>query len=192
MKAFNRNEFIMEWVNEFQQPEGFEHQLVMDVDGKEITLTCLYYAYRKKEDFIFSLINDQKVSDDVLSDIYDNMDWDTRADYDYEMVEVSWSFNAYVLATDLPMKHRVFILRTLIPYLRKFLKEGYGGVTPQNDILAVAKPQGLKDPNNWTGESSSVGQRQRAALARLVGFGDLKDCGWMFAKYDGEGKLHPA
>lgn len=191
MSEFNRNEFILNWVSKFQQPEGFQNELLMNVDGHDVALTCLFYAYRKKEDFIFSLINDPKVDSEVLANVYDNMDWDSRADYDYEMVEVSWSYNANVLQTDLPMKDRVKMMRTLIPYFRMFLKEGYGGVAPQKDLLAIAKPQGLKVPTDWSDESSNVGKRQRAALAKLVGLGELKDCGWMFAKYDEESNLHP-
>ena len=188
---FNRNQFILDWVDHFQQPTGYENQVVFNVEGKEIKLIGMYYAYKKKEDFIFSLINDKKVTPEQLAEIYDNMRWDERPDYEIEMVEVSWRFEAMVHQEEIPMKKRFMMLRKFIPFLREFLKEGYGGPSPKADILLTAYPFGLKNYNDWSEDSQKKGATQRSYIAKMMGFGPVKDCGWMFGKYDADGKIHP-
>jgi hypothetical protein len=188
---FNRDQFILEWLEHFEQPTGYEHQVVFDIEGEEVKLVGMYYAYKKKEDFIFSLINDKKVDAVQLEQLYNEMRWDERSDYDIEMVEVAWRFEAMVHQNELPMKYRFKILRKFIPFLRDFLKNGYGGPSPSKDVLLTAFPHGLKDYNDWSEDSKQTGARQRSNIAKMMGFGPVKECGWMFGLYDDEGKIHP-
>ena len=189
---FNRDQFILEWVDHFEQPTGYEHSVLFNADGHEVKLVGMYYAYKKKEDFIFSLINDTKVDAVQLEQIYNEMRWDERADYDVmEMVEVSWRFEAMVHQNELPMKQRVMMLRKFLPFLREFLKDGYGGPSPKADVLLAAYPRGLKDMNDWTEESQKIGARQRSNITKMMGFGPVKDSGWVFGLYDEERKIHP-
>ena len=187
---FNRNQFILDWVDHFQQPTGYDHEIVIPLDIGDVKLIARYLAYKKKEDFIFSLINDEKTTKEELSAIYDEMRLDERADGDIELVEVSWRYESEVHQLQLTMKQRVFMVQKFMPFLKQFLNFGYGGPTPVENIMAVAKPEGYKY-NELGYIDGEAGQRQRAMIAKRCGIGLMKDCGWSFAKYGSDKKLHP-
>jgi hypothetical protein len=187
---FNKNQFILDWVDHFQQPTGYDHEIVIPLEIGEINLIARYFAYKKKEDFIFSLINDDKTTAEELSSVYEEMRWEERAEGDIELVEVSWRYESEVHQLQLSMKDRVYIIQKFMPFLKEFLTSGYGGPTPKENIMAVAKPQGFKY-NNLGYVDGEAGQRQRAMIAKRCGIGLMKDCGWSFAKYGADRKLHP-
>ena len=187
---FDRNKFIIDWVDNFQQPTGYDHEIVIPLKIGEVKLIARYYAYKKKEDFIFTQINDEKVSKEELSGLWEEMRFDERSGTDIELVEVSWRYESSVHQLQLSMKDRVYIIQKFIPFLKQFLNFGYGGPTPKENIMAVAKPQGFKY-NNLGYADGKAGQKQRAFIAKRCGIGMMKECGWSFAKYGSDKKLHP-
>ena len=187
---FDRNKFIIDWVDHFQQPTGYDHEIVIPLDIGEVKLIARYLAYKKKEDFIFSLINDEKTTSKELSAVYGNMRLDERAEGDVELVEVSWRYESEIHQLQLCMQDRVYMMQRFIPFLKDFLAYGYGGITLVNNIMAVAKPQGFKY-NNLGYTDGAAGQRQRAFLAKRCGIGLMKECGWSYAKYGADKKLYP-
>ena len=108
---FDRNKFIIDWYDHFQQPTGYEHEIVIPLeDGNEIKLIARYMAYVKKEDFIFSLLNNEKQTLEQVSGIYDNLRLDERSGTDIELVEVSWRYEGTIHQLQLKMDQRVYIL----------------------------------------------------------------------------------
>ena len=187
---FNKNQFILDWVDNFQQPTGYDHEIVIPIEPGDVKLIARYMAYAKKEDFIFSLINDELTPIEEIEGLYEQLRWDERADSDIELVEVSWRYESEVHQLQLSMKDRVYIMQKFIPFLKDFLNNGYGGPTPIENIMAIAKPQGFKY-NNLGYTDGEAGQRQRAFLAKRCGIGQMKECGWSFAKYGSNLKLQP-
>ena len=187
---FNKNQFILDWVDHFQQPTGYDHEIVIPLEIGDIKLIARYLAYKKKEDFIFSLINDEKTATEEIDAIFNNMRWAERAEGDIELVEVSWRYESEVHQLQLSMKDRVYIMQKFIPFLKDFLNNGYGGPTPVENIMAVAKPQGFKY-NNLGYTDGDAGQRQRAFLAKRCGIGMMKEHGWSYSKYGPDLKLQP-
>ena len=188
---FNRNEFLLAWSDHYRAAVKYENEILMLLeDDKEASIVCRYAAYKKKEDFIFSLINDEKTTSKELSAVYGNMRLDERAEGDVELVEVSWRYESEIHQLQLCMQDRVYMMQRFIPFLKDFLANGYGGITLVNNIMAVAKPQGFKY-NNLGYTDGAAGQRQRAILAKRVGMGVMKDFGWSFAKYSSDLKLQP-
>lgn len=190
---FNKVEFLMEWMEKYQPPTGYEHEIVVPLDsGDEVKLIARYLAYKKKEDFLFAICHNEKQTLEQCRGIYDNLRLNERANYDIELAEVSWRYESATLhQLQLDMKDRVYIMRKFMPFLREFLTNGYGGPTPHENIMAVAYPHGFKMYDNLGNVSAEDGQKQRAMLARRVGIGAMKDFGWSFAKYGSDGKLHP-
>lgn len=188
---FNKTEFLLEWMENYQVPTGYEHQIVIPLDdGVEVNLIARYFAYKKKEDFLFAVCHNEKQTDAQCAGIYDNLRLDERAEGDVELVEVSWRYESETHQLQLSMQDRVYMMQRFIPFLKDFLANGYGGITLVNNIMAVALPQGFKY-NNLGYVDGKVGQRQRAVLAKRVGIGAMKECGWSFAKYDSNLKLQP-
>ena len=189
---FNKTEFLLEWMEKYQAPTGYQHQIVIPLDsGDEVKLIARYLAYKKKEDFLFSLCHNEKQSYEQCSGVYENLRLDERANYDIELVEVSWRYESETLhQLQLNMKDRVYIIQKFMPFLKQFLNNGYGGPTPHENIMAVAMPQGFKY-NDLGYVDGKAGQRQRALIAKRVGIGAMKECGWSFAKYDSNLKLQP-
>ena len=187
---FNKNQFILDWVDSFQQPVGYDHEIVIPLEIGEIKLVARYLAYKKKEDFIFSLINSDNTSLEQLTSIHEELRWEERAEGDIELVEVSWRYESEIHQLQLSMKDRVYMIQKFMPFLKEFLNSGYGGPTPVENIMAVAKPEGYKY-NELGYVDGEAGQRQRAMIAKRCGIGLMKDCGWSFAKYGSDKKLHP-
>lgn len=190
---FNKNKFLMEWTDNYQPSTGYEHEIIIPIDNNnQVKLIARYLAYKKKEDFLFAVCHNEKQTLEQCAGIYDNLRLDERADYDVELVEVSWRYESETLhQLQLAMQDRVYVIRKFLPFLRQFLSEGYGGPTPHENVMAVAYPHGFKILDNLGGVSAEQGQKQREMFARRVGIGAMKECGWCFAKYNAEGKLQP-
>jgi|TARA_B110000908_G_scaffold100026_1_gene118049 hypothetical protein len=189
---FTKSEFFMEWMDKYKAPTGYEHEIVMTLDsGDHVKLIAKFLAYEKKEDFLFALCHNSK-QDDNITGVYENLRLDERADYDIELVEVSWRYECETLhQLQLSMRDRVLILRRFMPFVKSFLADGYGGPTPHENIMVVALPRGFKVLDNLGGVSAEQGQRQRSLFAKRMGMGSMKDCDWSFAKYGADLKLHP-
>ena len=189
---FNKTEFLLEWMENYQAPTGYEHQIVIPLDsGDEVKLIARYFAYKKKEDFLFAVCNNEKQTTAQCAGIYDNLRLDERADNDLELVEISWRYESETLhQLQLSMKDRVYLMQRFMPFMKKFVNEGFGGPIPSENLMMTAMPQGYKYRNSGY-VSGDRGQKQRAILAKRVGMGMMKDFGWSFAKYDSNLKLQP-
>lgn len=189
---FNRNQFMLEWMDRCDAPTGYEHEIVIPLNEQHtVKLIARYFAYKRKEDFMLACCLREKATTEQLDGIYKNLRLDERANYDIELVEVSWRYESETLhQLQLDMKDRVYIIQKFMPFLKEFLTNGYGGPTPHQDIMVVAMPQGFKY-NNMGYVDGPEGQRQRALIAKRVGMGKMKECGWCFAKYGPDLKLQP-
>ncbi len=188
---FNKNDFLVDWMDNFQHPTGYEHHILVPLDdGIEVNLIAKYLAYPKKEDFLFELCMRQKVTSEALAGVYDNLRLEERADGDVELVEISWRYESETHQLQLNMKDRVYLMQRFMPFMKKFVSEGFGGPTPSENLMMTAMPKGFKYRNSGY-VSGDLGQKQRAILAKRVGMGVMKDFGWSFAKYNSDLKLQP-
>ena len=64
------------------------------------------------------------------------------------------------------------------------LSRGMLNVYPQPGMILVARPVGPKIDQGFTESSLTIGSRQRSIVAKKLGFGDLKEDGFQYARYD--------
>ena len=190
---FNRNEFLLTWSDHYSAPVMYENEILMLLeDDKEASIVCRYLAYKKKEDFMFSVCMNEKQTKEQEAGVWDNLRLDERSGKEFELVEISFTYEGELHQMQLSKQERLLMLRKFIPLAKEFITTGYGAITPPyKDLLAVAYPYGLKVKDDLTEYSFQRGQEQRAMFARKFNFGDVKEFGWMFAKYNSEGKIQP-
>ena len=64
------------------------------------------------------------------------------------------------------------------------LSRGMLNTYPQPGMILVARPVGPKIDQGFTESSLTIGSRQRSIVAKKLGFGDLKEDGFQYARYD--------
>lgn len=189
---FSKKDFILEWMDKFQHPTGYDYEVVVPVnDNTTVTMIARYLAYKTKEDFLFDCCMQNNDTLEQLSDIHDNLNLEERAEGDVQLVSASWRYESETHHLQLDMKDRVFLILAFMPFLRLFLKEGFGDYSPTNNLMVVGCPKGRKWWDQLTEQSNSEGQRQRDLMTQRIGLGPMKDCGWSFAKYGPELNLQP-
>jgi len=190
---YNRNEFLLAWSDHYRAAVKYENEILMLLeDDKEASIVCRYAAYKKKEDFLFAAIMDDMQTAEQEKSIWDNLKLDERSGKEFELIEISFSYEGELHQLQLSKEERLLMLRKFIPLAKQFITTGYGAIAPPyKDLMVVAYPYGLKVKDDLTEYSSQRGQEQRAMFARRFNFGEVKDSGWMFAKYNSEGKIQP-
>ena len=191
---FDRNEFLLAWGDHYSAPVQYENEILMLLeDDKEASIVCRYLAYKKKEDFMFNVCMNEKQTKEQQAGVWDNLRLDERSGREFELVELSWSYEGSLHQMQLSKRERLIMLRAFIPLCKQYLETGYGAIAPPyKDLMAVSYPYGLKVKDDLTSYSVDAGQRQRDMLAqRMFNWGAMKDFGWAFAKYTSEGKIQP-
>ena len=191
---FDRNEFLLTWNDHYSAPVQYENEILMLLeDDKEASIVCKYQAFKKKEDFMFNVCMNEKQTKEQQAGVWDNLRLDERSGKEFELIDVSWTYEGSLHQMQLSRRERLTILRAFIPLGKQYLETGYGAIAPPyKDLMAVSYPHGLKVKDGFISFSAEAGQQQRDLLAqRMFNWGAMKDFGWAFAKYSSEGKIQP-
>ena len=82
------------------------------------------------------------------------------------------------------LDERKRILLHFIRMTHENLRRGMLNTYPQPGMILVARPVGPKIDQGFTESSLTIGSRQRSIVAKKLGFGDLKEDGFQYARYD--------
>lgn len=105
--------------------------------------------------------------------------------------EVGYEAQYTVHPSEISRNVRKSVMMDFIKMTRKNLKEGMLGFTPNEGDIVAAFPHGPKIDMGFNASSLAVGRRQRAAVARRFGFGQLYSDDFQYSIYDSEGNLSP-
>ena len=89
------------------------------------------------------------------------------------------------------LKERKKILIDFMKMTYVHLAEGMVELSPKPGDVLVAKPHGPKIDEGFTESSLVIGQKQRALVAKRLGFGNLQDDDFQYARYDENCILRP-
>ena len=71
---FKRSEFLLTWSDHYSAPVLYENEILMLLeDDKEASIVCRYLAYKKKEDFMFSVCMNEKQTKEQQEGVWDNL-----------------------------------------------------------------------------------------------------------------------
>ena len=166
---FDRSQFTLDNIDSFSRPTGYEHDIIIPLDDFDVTLTACAYEYSSKEDFLFHM-----VGDGVLTEELDHLN---NTIPDGKVVSVSFRNQSGVHQMQMHSQQRTYALQRFIPCLRTFLKQGIAGLQLTNQTL-VAKNIGRKVYDHLTEESNNEGARQRGLLSKRLGLGDMDEYGY--------------
>jgi hypothetical protein len=100
------------------------------------------------------------------------------------IAEVGWEVKYSKNPSEFSLSERKQVLYHFIKYTYENLKNGMVEIKPNPGDILVAKPYGPKIDLGFTESSLEIGTRQRSIIASKFGFGNLKEDGFQYAKYD--------
>ena len=170
---FDRGQFTLDHVDNFQRPVGYEHDIIIPLDDFDVTLTACALEYQSKADFLFHMIGDNLSTNEInhLNNVLP----------DNKIVVVSFRNESNVHQMQMHPQQRAYVLNRFIPCLRVFLKDGMAGLTLTNQTI-IAKNEGRKVYDHLTDESNDQGARQRGLLSKRLGLGEMDDYGWSMSQ----------
>lgn len=107
------------------------------------------------------------------------------------IVEVGWSVTYNVHPSEYSKDSRRRAIMKFMRDTRGHLNMGMFGLKPQPNVYLTARPVGPRLDLGFTDESLMIGQRTRSSFAQRFGFGPLQRDGFLYAKYDDDGKIVP-
>ena len=105
--------------------------------------------------------------------------------------EVSWKVVYTKQPTEFTLEERKKILYAFMKDTYNHLMYGELNLNPRVGDVLVANPQGVKINQGFTESSIIFGTKQRVSLSKRIGFSDLKEDGFCYARYDENLQLKP-
>ena len=107
------------------------------------------------------------------------------------LFDVGWEAKYTKQPSQYDMKDKTRIIFDLFRQLIEALSDGMCGYNPKPGIVLAAKPYGPKINEGFNESSITIGSRQRYLVAKRVGFGNLYENGFCYARYDDDCVLRP-
>ena len=107
------------------------------------------------------------------------------------LFDVGWEAKYTKQPSQYDMKDKTRIIFDLFRQLIEALSDGMCGYNPKPGIVLAAKPYGPKINEGFNESSIAIGSRQRYLVAKRVGFGNLYENGFCYARYDDDCVLRP-
>jgi len=105
--------------------------------------------------------------------------------------DVGWEAKYTKQPSQYEMKDKTRIIFDIFKQLIEALSDGMCGYTPKSGMVLAAKPHGPKINEGFNKSSIAIGSRQRYLVAKRVGFGNLYENGFCYARYDEDCILRP-
>jgi len=146
--------------------------------------------YLTKKSYIYpaflELKNDPEIKEKILS-----LTKIIRFEEKTILADVGWEAKYTKQPSQYEMQDRTRIVFNLFKQLIEALTEGMCGYEPQPGMVLAAKPHGPKINEGFNESSITIGTQQRYLVAKRVGFGNLYENGFCYARYDDDCILRP-
>lgn len=107
------------------------------------------------------------------------------------VAEVGYEVKYTKQPDEFSLEERKQIFYHFMKYTYQNLEEGMVKLSPRPGDILVAKPHGPKINDGFTESSLIIGKHQRSLVARKFGFGELKEDGFQYSRYDEDCVLRP-
>ena len=155
-----------------------------------IMIFTFIILYKTKKSYLWLEFLDNYNEDD-LEDIISKLAERIRYKEKTRLAEVGYEAKYTQQPNQFTLKERKKILLDFMKMTYTHLAEGMAELSPQPGDVLVAKPHGPKIDEGFTESSLVIGQKQRALVAKRLGFGNLQDDDFQYARYDENCILRP-
>lgn len=152
------------------------------IDGAMAIYTFIG-LYENKKSYLWEEFLDN-YEDDNLKKIMSDLAKRIRFEEKTRIAEVGYRAKYTKNPDQFSLDERKRILLHFIRMTHKNLSRGMLNTYPQPGMILVARPVGPKIDQGFTESSLTIGSRQRSIVAKKLGFGDLKEDGFQYARYD--------
>ena len=110
---------------------------------------------------------------------------------DARIGEIGWEVKYRIHPGQFNLKDRGKIMFDHARKMRRYIKDGYGGVAPAEGDVLTSYPYGSNVSMQLGMDAWLKGKDERANFGKLFGLGDPKKNGWNYGRYDSDLKLRP-
>ena len=146
--------------------------------------------YQTKKSYLYLEFKDYYNSPTLkerISTLAENIHFNEKT----RLMEVGWEVKYTKQPDQFSLEERKQIFYNFMKYTYKNLEEGMVNLSPRPGDILAAKPYGPKINEGFTESSLVLGRHQRSLVARKFGFGELKDDGFQYARYNENCVLQP-
>jgi hypothetical protein len=146
--------------------------------------------YQTKKSYLYLEFEDHYNSPTLkerISTLAENIHFNEKT----RIMEVGWEVKYTKQPSEFSLEKRKQIFYHFMRNTQQNLKEGMVGILPKPGDILAAKPHGPKINEGFTESSLIIGKHQRSLVARKFGFGELKEDGFQYARYDEDCVLRP-
>tara|TARA_B100001996_G_C18641411_1_gene585756 strand:- start:194 stop:799 length:606 start_codon:yes stop_codon:yes gene_type:complete len=155
-----------------------------------IMISTFIILYKTKKSYLWLEFLDSYEEDnleDIISKLAEKIKYKEKA----RVAEVGYEAKYTQQPNQFTLKERKKILLDFMKMTYTHLAEGMVKLSPKPGDVLVAKPHGPKINEGFTESSLVIGQRQRAMVAKRLGFGNIQDDDFQYARYDDNCILRP-
>ena len=155
-----------------------------------IMISTFIILYKTKKSYLWLEFLDNYEEDnleDIISKLAERIKYKEKT----RVAEVGYEAKYTQQPNQFTLKERKKILIDFMKMTYVHLAEGMVELSPKPGDVLVAKPHGPKIDEGFTESSLVIGQRQRAMVAKRLGFGNLQDDDFQYARYDENCILRP-
>jgi hypothetical protein len=155
-----------------------------------IMISTFIILYKTKKSYLWLEFLDNYEEDDLedtISELAERINYKEKT----RLAEVGYEAKYTQQPNQFTLKERKKVLLDFMKMTYTHLADGMIKTSPRPGDILVAKPHGPKIDEGFTESSLVIGQRQRAMVAKRLGFGNLQDDGFQYARYDENCILRP-
>jgi len=159
-------------------------------DGSAMAVYLFLIPYLTKKSYIYPAFLRLKDSPNIKKEIK-SLTKIIQFNQKTILCDVGWEAKYTKQPSQYEMKDKTRIIFNLFKQLIEALSDGMCGYKPKPGIILAAKPYGPKINDGFNESSITIGTRQRYLVAKRVGFGNLYENGFCYARYDEDCILRP-
>jgi len=151
----------------------------------------LIYFPNKKSYIYSAFLKFKKENDSQIKEKIHSLCKIIKFEEKTRIADVGWEAK-YTKQPDLyELKDRKKIIFNILNQIIEALSQGMCEASPRPGDVLAAKPHGPKINDGFNASSITIGTHQRHLVAKRVGFGNLYDDGFCYARYDENLVLKP-
>lgn len=152
-------------------------------------LVTYIVPYQNKASYLYYRYLDAgpSVKDSLINGFAENILYEDEA----MIAEVGWEVKYKTHPSQLDKMERIKLMLEFNKTCYDNIHNGMFGYIPKPGYVLTSEPKGAKVDMGPSLNSWKEGAKNRAAFARRVGFGEVKEDGWNYGIYDENVKLKP-
>lgn len=165
-------------------------QVNFNCEDGALAIYTFIILYQTKKSYLYLEFKDHYESPTLkerISTLAENINFNEKT----RLAEVGWEVKYTKQPEEYSLEERKKIFYYFMKYTHKNLEEGMVKISPRPGMILAAKPHGPKLNKGFNESSLIIGKRQRSIVSKKFGFGDIREDGFQYARYDENCILRP-